>query len=73
MRMRYHSDNGAPCWRCDGTIYTYTVDDAVTYVMAVCLGCGRDNTFHPPANCNGCDSPRAVSLAHRESHCPTQQ
>lgn len=48
MKLHYHSDNGAPCWRCQGTIYTYTVDDAVSFVLANCHGCGADNMFYPP-------------------------
>jgi hypothetical protein len=66
MKMNFHSDNGAPCWRCSGTIYTYTVDDCVTYVGARCIGCRADNMFYPPSHC-GVDRASDVSAAHRES------
>lgn len=66
MRMRYHSDNGASCWRCSGTIYTYTVDDCVTYVGATCIACGADNMFYPPKHC-ALDTAAFVSTAHREA------
>jgi hypothetical protein len=64
MRTRYHSDNGAPCWKCSGTVYTYVVDDAVTHINAVCVTCGGDNTFHPPYGCS-IDTEVSVSAAHR--------
>ena len=73
MRMHFYSDNGAPCWRCSGTIYSYGVDDLVTYVAARCISCHADNMFYPPKHCSGCDSPSATSLAHRELHSPVQQ
>ncbi len=70
MRKRYHSDNGAPCWRCSGTIYTYTVDDCVTYIGATCIGCGGDNMFYPQSM-QPLDKPESVSAEHRAfgRHC----
>lgn len=47
MKIHFHSDNGAPCWRCDGTIYTYTVDSYVSFVAARCVSCRADNMFFP--------------------------
>lgn len=67
MKTRFHSDNGAPCWRCSGTIYTYTVDDTVTYVGAKCIGCHADNMFYPPAD-YAIDTAALVSTAHRVLH-----
>jgi hypothetical protein len=67
MRTRLHSDDGAPCWRCDGTIFTYTVDDTVTYIGATCIGCGADNMFYPPAH-SDLDTAASVSAAHRKLH-----
>lgn len=69
MRNRYHSDNGADCWRCGGSIYTYTVDDCVTYVGACCISCGADNMFYPPRTLEDLplDTPSNVSTAHREA------
>lgn len=68
MRMRYHSDNGAPCWKCAGTIYTYTVDDAVTYVGATCIGCGADNMFYPPKHWQmSLNEAANVSASHRQA------
>lgn len=75
MKTHFHSDNGAPCWRCDGTIYTYTVDEFVTYVAARCIGCRADNMFYPPKDC-AVDTAANVSAAHRESigeHYPLQR
>lgn len=66
MRERYHSDNGAPCWKCSCTIYTYTVDDTVTYVGATCITCGADNMFDPP-KFHPLDFVALVSAAHRTS------
>jgi hypothetical protein len=66
MKTHLHSDNGAPCWRCDGTIYTYTVDPYVTYVGARCVGCRADNMFYPPKPFNA-ETAADVSAAHRES------
>lgn len=65
MKMNYHSDNGAPCWRCLGTIYTYTVDDEVTYVGARCIGCGADNMFYPAG---AVDTAQNVSWSHRRTN-----
>jgi hypothetical protein len=64
MKTDFHSDNGAPCWRCNGTIYTYTVDDQVTYVGARCIGCGADNMFYPSS---AVDTAAFVSWAHRDA------
>ena len=65
MKQHFHSDNGAACWRCDGTIYTYTVDEYVTYVGARCVSCQADNMFYPPAA--KLDTAADVSAAHRET------
>jgi hypothetical protein len=65
MRNRYHSDNGAECWRCSCTVYTYTVDDCVTFVAATCIACGGDNMFYTKAAF--LDSASAVSEAHRRA------
>lgn len=64
MKTHLHSDNGAACWRCDGTIYTYTVDEYVTYVGARCIGCRADNMFYPPKG-HALDTAADVSAAHR--------
>jgi hypothetical protein len=61
----FHSDNGTPCWRCSGTIYTYTVDESVTYVGARCIGCHADNMFYP-TRC-AFDTAADVSAAHRNT------
>jgi hypothetical protein len=65
MKTRFYTDNGAPCWGCKGTIYGYTVDDAVTYVSAHCLACGRDNMFNPPKS-TPLDTAAKISAAHRK-------
>jgi hypothetical protein len=65
MRKRFDSDNGAPCLKCSGTDYTYTVDDAVTYVSAVCITCGGDNMFYPPSPIPVDTTAQQVSAAHR--------
>jgi hypothetical protein len=65
VKMNFHSDNGAACWRCSGTIYTYTVDDTVTYVDARCVSCGADNMFYPRS---AVDTPQHVSWAHRDTY-----
>jgi hypothetical protein len=66
MKMHFHSNEGAPCWRCSHTIYDYTVDEFVTYVGARCAGCGADNMFYPPEHC-GTDTTFGVAAAHREA------
>lgn len=65
MKTHLHSDNGAPCWRCSGTIYTYTIDDCVTYIGATCIGCRADNMFYPPKD-YAVDTAAFVSAAHRK-------
>lgn len=65
MKRQFHSDNGANCWRCDGTIYTYTVDEYVSYVGATCISCRADNIFHPPKGAP-LDTAANVSAAHRK-------
>ena len=68
MRTHYHSDDGAPCWKCSGTIFTYTVDDTVSYVAAYCIGCGADNMFQPKtAMTDAMVKAAFVSEAHRQS------
>lgn len=69
MKTQFHSDNGAPCWRCSGTIYTYTVDTYVTYVGATCVSCRADNMFFPPKPF-ACETAADVSAAHRKSQEP---
>lgn len=64
MKLRFHSDNGAPCWRCSGTIYTYTVDPYVTYVAATCTSCRADNMFFP-AKPFAPETAADISAAHR--------
>ena len=67
MKVHFHSDNGAPCWRCSGTIYKYTVDEYVSYVAASCIGCRADNMFIPAKSLSLEDTPARVSQAHREA------
>jgi hypothetical protein len=66
MKTTFYSDNGAPCWRCSCTVYTYTVDDCVSYVGATCFACRADNMFFPPSHCT-LDAAANISAAHRES------
>jgi len=67
MRMRYHSDDGAPCWKCNSTSYGYAVDDLVTYINAWCIACGADNVFYPPRDVVRPYTTNMVSAAHRDS------
>lgn len=66
MKKHFHSDSGAPCWRCSGTIYSYIVDDIVSYVAARCVSCRADNMFFPPRH-RAIDTAANVSASHRES------
>jgi hypothetical protein len=57
MRMRFHTDNGAPCSKRSGTNYGYTVDDSVSFVGAWCIMCGTDSEI----GSTGQSAPRQVS------------
>jgi hypothetical protein len=48
MRAKFGTDNAAPCWSCDGTIASYTVDDTVSLVDVYCHGCHRRDLFTRP-------------------------
>jgi len=67
MQTRYLSDNGAPCWKCKGTCFGYTIDSAVSYVAAWCASCGADNMFYPPQRMV-IDRASFASAAHRASY-----
>lgn len=67
MKTTFHTDNARPCWRCSGTIATYTVDDAVTLIDVYCHGChARDafvaNDHEPPLT-----TAAEISAAHRRT------
>jgi hypothetical protein len=61
-KTAFHSDNGAPCYRCTGTIFTYHCDDAVSLVDTVCISCRARDVF------SVCPTPTTaaeMSAAHR--------
>src|SRR4051812_10439870 len=62
MRSTFHSDNGAACYRCSGTIYTYHCDDAVSLVDTVCISCNARDVFTTSATPS---TPPEASAAHR--------
>ena len=66
MKTQYHTDDAAPCWKCSGTIATYTVDDAVSLIDVLCVACHRTDVFRAltakPLECAA-----DVSAAHREA------
>jgi hypothetical protein len=43
--MKFHTDNAAPCFRCQSTIATYDVDEATSLVDVFCHGCHQRDTF----------------------------
>jgi hypothetical protein len=45
MQTTFHSDNGKPCFKCRGTIFTYHCDDAVSLVDAICVSCNTRDLF----------------------------
>jgi hypothetical protein len=45
MTTSFHTDNAAPCWSCQGTVATYTVDNFTTLVDVFCHGCHRNDLF----------------------------
>ena len=63
MKRRFYSDNGAPCWKCNGTIYQYTTDDTVSLVDVYCWSCGSSDLFR--AN-QEFETAAEVSAAHRK-------
>lgn len=67
MRTHFWSDNGAACWKCEGTCYRYTFDDSVSLIATICVSCGGDNVFVPPWPLTGESTVTEVSLAHRET------
>lgn len=79
MKTQYHTDHGPHCVeprrsanraRCNGTIYTYTVDDRISIVDTYCHTCHTYNrpgfllsTRHPiPTDA------RDLSRIHRAAH-----
>lgn len=64
MRLDFHSDSGKPCYRCDGTVFTYTCDDAVSLVDTYCHSCHASDLFSSPITIE-CAS--QASFAHRQS------
>lgn len=66
MRTTLHTDNAAPCWKCDGTIASYTVDDSVSLIDVLCVCCKHRDVFRPPTLFSATEvSPAQVSAAHR--------
>lgn len=64
MKTDYPTDNAAPCWSCQGTVATYTVDDATSLVDVHCHGCNRRDVFYV-AYVGTCNNAAALSALHR--------
>lgn len=63
-RVQYHSDIGKPCFRCEGTIFTYYVDDDIPEVESFCQSCHAHKTFRVTMLIS---SASEASHAHRSS------
>ncbi len=66
MKTRFGTDNAAPCWSCQGTIASYTVDDTVSIVDVYCYGCHWRDLFTRPTNTMP-DTAAECSAMHREA------
>jgi hypothetical protein len=64
MRMMLYSDNGAPCFKCGGTIHAYHCDDAVSLIDTVCISCRARNVISVTKTPT---TPAEVSAAHRSA------
>lgn len=64
MTMSLHTDNAAPCWHCQCTVASYTVDDHVSLVDIHCHGCHRRDVFYRRADGSPVTAAQ-ISKAHR--------
>jgi hypothetical protein len=62
MKTTFHSDNGKPCYRCGGTIFTYHCDDAVSLIDTLCISCHARDVFTAKRTPT---TPAQASAAHR--------
>ena len=67
MKTRYHTDNAAPCWSCDGTVASYDVDDTVSLVDVYCYGCHARDVFSRPTNLAPISADQCSAM-HRVAH-----
>lgn len=67
MDFDFATDNGAPCPKCKGTIYTYrtTKNGTATKVSANCIGCHARYPVAFELRADISLTPAVVSAAHR--------
>lgn len=65
MQTTFYSDNGKPCYGCQGTIHKYTVDDTVSLIDVDCICCKRRDLIARPLMMPHPQTAAEVSAIHR--------
>lgn len=66
MRTIFYSDNGKPCWTCNGTIVEYETDTAVSLIAVRCIACRARDVFRADPGAP-LETAADVSAAHRST------
>lgn len=66
MRINFYSDNGSPCYRCNGTIFEYTMNTSIYLIELKCFTCRAVDVFSAPRGV-AANTAAECSALHRAS------